>query len=403
MTAWCAAKRGHCADVHVALFAGGRWMKASMESNLMSRLSVALTPIAVAFLASEIGGQPGSGIAVDTRALWTVSSMSTKGDVVFGAVTGAAVTGADKVVIADGPNSRLVLLGAQETRYLGRKGSGPGEFSLPSWVGACRDMMHQQISVFSAAGAFVRRIFLQREGATPIAVATLACGAAGTLSLITRPAAPEKRGDAGSSPHREVRGDWYVFDQNGKTRVVGSVVVGEVSDTPGGNWLPRPLGAAGLLAVLPSAAVYGHSSSGMLVHQSLSTHQADTTYMRGATRPPTRAHVAAAIEGALAYSPAPLRQRMRPAISAISVPPVLPPFSALHSDAEGALWIVRSVPGDSQLRVDVHTRNGQLADVTIPGCSSLLGVGRFLLACLWENPDGDQEVRAFGVRRTAQR
>jgi hypothetical protein len=96
-----------------------------------------------------------------------------------------------------------------------------------------------------------------------------------------------------------------------------------------------------------------------------------------------------------------MRDGARKWVLAIPMPEKLPPFTGLFVDADGALWVVLSAPGDPDTRLRAYSPEGRvLGNLTIPVNLNVFEVGTNYVLGAREDADGEQFVSLYTYRRT---
>ncbi len=340
-------------------------------------------------------------ITVDQRPVLTIPGTRANGTPVFGRLAGATRLRNGQVVIGDGSGNVLRVFDAQgrQTATVGRPGQGPGEFALLRWVQQCTadsvfayDMMRKRVSVFTAAGAFVRQFqvpgmpscspygslaFFASQGETPPPAA----------ATVWRASAPLQLGDAHGSIVREI----------------GSIPAFEIA-AEGRGWLPRPGGAITSVAVGREVLAVCPTAAGALGVYRLAGNRVTSVPLDAPRRQPSRQNLERSVDAQIAFIPAgSMRDTMRQRLLRLPAPEFLPPCSQVLLDPSGAIWVRVSFPGDGATRFRIIGPSlTPLAEVTIAEELDVFEVGGDYLLAGGENPDGDTWVRLYRVRRAGR-
>lgn len=345
---------------------------------------------------------------VDAKPTLDIAATSTQA-VRFGSATGAAVLRDGGVAIADNLDGAIHLFDAagRHLRTIGRRGSGPGEFQLISWLGNCGadslfvwDFGLRRMSILSGSGQVVAQYTLplrSEDGAAPY---VLACSRKGAIVALQSPTRlpPPRAGEHGARGTAKL----IVMNSRGSVgRVLGEVATHEYAVDRSGALLPRPLGKATHVAISDSRVFVASGESPDIDVFTLGPGRAHSISLHATVRPATERHLSASITQLVAYANDPaIRERMMNLLREIRPPPHLPFYSGIFTDPAGYLWVSVSAPGDSTLRLHVYSPSGTLASlVELPVPLKVFEVGESYVLGHYEALSGEQHVAVFRVFR----
>lgn len=317
-----------------------------------------------------------------------------------------------RIVVLNTGNSSLAAYDARG-RFLytaGRKGQGPGEFEVPTWLGslpgdtlAVWDQRLKRLSFFSGDGTYVQ--------------ATSAPGAEGmfpkAMGLFRdRSVAVDPGPDvfAMMQGERGVRRDsvtLHRFARDGSHAGILAKYAGNevhVADRATGfAWNDVPFARQTYVAVAGERLYVGDSGSGVIT-----IHSPDGT-AAGSLRSPLApwriqsSDVAEYRRSRLAVIEDPERRReMEVTLDAAPVPELSPAFGALAVDPDGNVWIqAYPRPGEPTVPWAVLGPDGEpLARIAVPSPLQVLEVGRDYLLGLRRDELGIEKVEMYSVTRT---
>ena len=265
--------------------------------------------------------------------------------------TAATFFGNGEIAIADAHAHQILLVDSMGRflRAVGKKGSGPGEFQVPSWISACTpdslfvyDPMLRRVTVFNPDGAPVR-LFSWRPAPT-----WMSCGSG--IVAITAP-------DPGTlTPPIAFRS---------AEPVAGSLFFGKA-----GNSVPKQIGdvtiaQSGALAQMAQAAVgrtriyYGDGFNNRIDVYNRNGEKIRSFKLPVTPRSPSKTHVAAHIERQLqVFSDKMTKDQNREVLKRLPVHGNLPAYSRIIADNRDRLWAVTSFPGDSGTTILIVNERG---------------------------------------------
>ncbi len=317
------------------------------------------------------------------------------------------------VAVGDGSGGRVILFGpdGKLLRVIGRPGRGPGEFVGISWVGQCGrdsvfawDFAQQRVSVISATGELLRQARIPTDPTKTLQPFSLACSRSGVLGMLGWP-----------GPSKATIG---TFTRGSAPLTLVSTagnILHRLSDTWGpeftshcGGGVPRLLGKATHLALSRDFLFVATGDSASIEVFPIADAREGGVPARSIKLPlAPRAATDRQMEGAvaaapfLAFAPAgPAREGMRKCLLTVPLPDRAPPYSAIHADSAGTLWIQTSLAGDSTTRLLAVSPAGQrLGELVIPRSLTIFEIGTDFVLGLYDTPSGEQHVVLYRYRR----
>ena len=108
------------------------------------------------------------------------------------------------------------------------------------------------------------------------------------------------------------------------------------------------------------------------------------------------------VDQLVAYRKTLWRARFKQLFLDMPMPATLPPYSALLADRFGALWVVRSVPGDADLQLTAYSIDGRaLADVRLPRFLTVFEIGADYILGTYEDGASQPHVAVYTLRRAS--
>ncbi len=337
-----------------------------------------------------------------------ISAVGQDGQVVLEQPVGATRLSDGTIVVADAGAAALRFFAAsgRVLRTVGRRGGGPGEFQIISWLGQCGpdsvfiwDLAQRRMSVFSRAGDLVRTYPLPADGSAGPSPFVLACSRTGVFAFQPLPRNLRPSDPASSI----VRGSVavYLADANGR-------ITDSIAEMPGsemfvfrGGGGPRPLGKTTSLALSAERLFIGTADSALVEGYTLRGSRFPAVGLRIERRRPRAANQEAAVSMVAARVPPPVRDAVRQHMLGLALPEWLPPYSALLTDGEGVLWAVLSSPGDGITALRALTSDGRaLADVRVPVELTVHEIGRDYILGAAQDADGAPRIVLFRLRRS---
>jgi hypothetical protein len=325
----------------------------------------------------------------------------------LGMVVGAAVLSDGVIAVADAAEAsvRFFARDGSEVGRVGRLGRGPGEFQRISWMGQCGadslyvwDLTLRRLTLIGPDRRVAPQASVPQPGSVGAVPATLACSRQGAIAFLGRPAPP----GAERSRSRFLRVHGPLVSgrlSQSKLAILDTVPIAEVALTAN-NWFPRPLGRTTALAVGSSRIYLGTADSASFQVLELSGEPVVRVPVRGQPRRPDAEHLERSLSDLTGYLSGSLRDGFRKTLGEIPLVDFLPPYSALHTDPVGNVFVVTSIPGDSVTKIDSYSSDGaQLGRLQIPYDASVLEVGPAYLLASFTGIDGEPRVGLFAVSR----
>lgn len=346
---------------------------------------------------ARVAGDRLSVVAADSLPLAVIPSPSS-GAVIEGQVAGAVSLRDDLVAVASGgPSIQVFNRSGGLTRTIGRRGQGPGEFQMVSWLGACGgdslfayDLMGAgRVTVVDAAGKASRQFTLEGDPAV------FSCSHQGTFIVLSRYALNVEP----TETYRTATSTVTVTDRTGVARFrLGDVPAFDLVFV-NGSWFPRPLGRRATVAASARRLYVARVDAPVIDVYTLDGSRDTSIAVTVAPRVPTRRHVEHAVEEFLVFlPPGPMRNRMKERLTALDMPETLPPLSAIFVDPSDRLWVVLSAPGDTVTLLRVFGGNGRpIRDVRVPLGLRVMYVDRDYLVAGFEDEGGEPRIGVFAL------
>jgi hypothetical protein len=315
------------------------------------------------------------------------------------------------IVVLNTGNASLAAYDARG-RFLftaGRKGQGPGEFEVPTWLGrlegdtiAVWDQRLKRLSFFSGEGTYRRaQAVADADGMFP--------RAAGMFSDRSLALDPGPDVFAMMQGERGVRRDSitlqrFAADGSGAgvlARYAGNEV--HVADRPTGfAWNDVPFARQAYVAVAGERLYVGDSGTGQITVYSRQGVPSATLRSPLAPWRVQGADVAEYRKKQLEQIQDPERRReMQATLDAVPVPGVSPAFGGLAVDPDGNVWVqAYPHPADETVTWAVLGPDGaQLAEIRVPRPLQVMEVGRDYLLGLRRDELGVETLELYAVRR----
>jgi hypothetical protein len=276
-------------------------------------------------------------------------------------------------------------------RTLGHRGDGPGEFDAPASVMQCGrdsvfvwDYMHSRISVVDPAGR------IAREYDEAPNAADLTCTRSGVVAgflgpRVSRP--PNREGELLRAPL------WVSDTHPTEKRQIGDLPYAE----------NRPMGRRTRIAVTDDYLYVGASDSSKIYVYDLGGKRLRTIDVGVPPRHPTQHQYERAIDALVQpMSDASMRERSRRDLLKIPSPEWLPAYSGLFADPKGLLWVLTSVPGDSDTQLRAVSASGSvLGKVRVGRELRVFEVGINYVLGSYPDENGRTHVVAYRYHRPA--
>jgi hypothetical protein len=382
-------------------------------------LAPPLAPLA-APLATSGGGTLSAQATwtVDARPAIEIPGSAADGSLLFTTASWAAPMADGAVVITDGPEGQIKIVGADGAVRvtIGRRGGGPGEFRDLVWAAQCADSLYAwdsmtgQVSVFSLDGRYVRQFGVPDARSSRQA----ACGPGGRFAAMsmpeqTGPREADEKGKTNQGGEFEVhrmRASVLAADRGGaiSTRIAGvrwgEVIVGTLGPGGGRGALPRPLGGRTLFALAADALVVAESDSARVSWYGVDGTLRGRASVPRSSQAPTAADYERAIAPSMVGAPAAMMETIAAFARAVPPPATLPPLTGLALDPQGLAWVTTSPDGAPRTRLRAFASDGRaIATLEIPAPVTLFAVTRDLVLGRTENADGEHVVVAYRFRR----
>jgi hypothetical protein len=316
----------------------------------------------------------------------------------LGRIAGATFVDRD-LYLADASFHRIQQYSAAGAlvRSQGREGSGPGEFRMLEWIGACApdrvltyDLTARRFMVFDAA--LRHRQSFQVSG-TPFA---LSCNG-GMIAYLTlkRDAAPV------NAPHWFADAELYTMAIDGSGRERRSIVPAGDLVSLGGAWMQSPAGRQTSTIVDDDRVIVATGGSGGLRKIALRAVPEDTIPF--ASRPVTLGEdeMRGMAEDFLGrIGAAAVVRSVAADLLAAPKPRVDVHYRRAIAGASGEIWVQRSFRGQRGFVVDVLGPSGQSQGlIMLDKSGDLLAVGSDRFALLVRAESGDHVVEVYRVVR----
>ena len=359
---------------------------------------------------------PLSGLA--QTAAWTVDSTpalhlagtTPTGDVRFERAAGATRLSNGVIVIAEPTAGSLRYFdpSGRGIRTVGRRGTGPGEFRFISWLGQCAadtvfvwDFGQRRMTVVGPTGEVIRQYRVPPTPGSGPTPARLSCSREGAIAVIGRADALPQPDD--SKPFGTLTVPLALTDDRGSVRrSFGQINGYEWALQEEGNIIPRPLGRVTSVALGKDRLYVGTADSATVDVYALDGRRLAPLRVQTTRRPATQRHYDRAGDEAVAFvTNLDSRRGLRASFLRISMPKQLPPYSALFVDPEQLLWVVLSIGGDPDTRLQALRADGSVvANVRIPIGLTVFEVGSDYILGGYEDEDGEPHVALYRLHRS---
>lgn len=344
-------------------------------------------------------------VTVDQKPKMDIAATTVSGEIVIEYPVGGARLSNGTIVIADLMAGALKFFSptGQLVRTVGRRGSGPGEFMHPAWLGHCApdslfvwDLRLQRMSVITDAGITALRPDTARANLVASQPLTLACSRHGVFAY--QPFA---------------RNSGPVRSMPGVVRGSAPVIIGRIHGTPnamidgvaagelavfGGGAGPRPLGKQTSLAVSANRLYVGTADSAFVSVFSHDGQLVGVVSVGGSARKPTQANFESAVNEIVSSIHGGNAETVRKGLLAVPIPDRMPPYNALFTDEDDRLWIVLSRGGDVETKLRVLSATGvDLGDVRIPMAITVFEIGRDYILAKYDANNGEPHVALFEI------
>lgn len=309
------------------------------------------------------------------------------------------------IVVADWGNFQLRFFD-DEGGFLwgvGREGEGPGEFAGIAQLASCGadsviawDPWLRRASVFDVRGEYGRGVVLeapQQSGS----VYRWRCGTGGEIVLMGWP----RTDRIPQGVHRPPVPVALASVRDGRITVaLGEFPGDDRYGTPGGSG-PAVLGRRTLVAMGKGQAYVGTGDSYEVRGYGLDGALRVLVRRPEAVLPVTREDLARYRDGELRGVSDPNRHRsIERWLAELEFPQTFPAYAALHTDADGRLWVQRYPrPGEDGTEWAVFGTEGEwLGDVAMPVGLEVYEIGRDYVLGGWRDELGVNYVRRHEIR-----
>lgn len=332
-------------------------------------------------------------------------------DALFG-VTAATRLSDGRIAVANAGTQQVKLFGprGEHLASLGRRGSGPGEFQVPFWVGTHADSLLvwdaalERLTVFDSRGTLARSTqFPSIGGSFPSAIGTFGDG---TLLLAsgTDQAAARQEGAAWRGAAHLVR----ISPAGQIIDTVATVPSQERYSYPSRDGMGQtvedlPFGRRTVLAVRGDAVVFGTGNTYSIRQVDTAGRVRELVRKEWTPRPVTGADVRdywakMVTIGGRSRPDEAAAQRSR-----IPYPRTLPPYDALVLDARGALWVKDAQPpagwDDPDLWRVYSADGAPLATVELPARVRPQAIGDDWILATALDDAGQETIRLYRYTR----
>lgn len=375
--------------------------------HLPRTLSDALSGCVLAIACAAVTALPArtqatQAISVEPTPVAVIRGIS-RGDRVveeFGRVSGATFDRRDWLMVADASTGRIATFSpwGEQVRAAGRLGTGPGEYAMIEWIGKCTeaelvvfDLSQQRFTVLDESLSYVRSF---RLAAAPT---ELTCAPGGRVAFL------EVLRDSQPTGARQ----WSAVAALVTARLDGT---GEVSIgryragdllRVGPTWMSSPTGRrSSLSATARGISIADGSAAPVIIVDSLGQPLHEVRIRASAVRHDSATVREAAEQFMSRVTNAPLRETLTARLVAAPRTDAEVHYRRAIFDAEGALWLQRSIAGSGYLQVEVLDRSGRvLGSYRQRGDAELAAVGRNTVALLVTQPTGELTVELHRVSR----
>lgn len=289
----------------------------------------------------------------------------------------------------------------KQSRAVGRRGSGPGEFRSPTWMGRCAkdqlliwDPPARRLTALSLEGAVLSTARALTAGTSRQPVG-IACDSTGSIAFIAA------EWPSPTSTSSRLRADIAFLDSDsGPPRLVGSVDGSEFARSETGEWLPMPLGKQPHITSGGGRVFVGSGDSTDIQVFDGGGRRQGSLRLALSERKPSDANLAAAHEELAGPVTGSARAEVLSRLRALPSAKSLPGYTALRADDGGAIWLTLSSAGDDRTRVLVLSGNGvERARLALPPWRTLTDIGSDYLVTIARVPGEEPAVELYTLRR----
>ncbi len=337
--------------------------------------------------------------SVDAVPVVDIAGTAANGDLVFEYASGATRLPNGSIIIGDGTGASVRFFDAsgQPTRTVGREGAGPGEFRRVSWLGRCGadsvfvwDAMQNRMTVVDAASDVVRHYRVPADPTAGSPPATIQCSRTGVFAVHAFPLGMRPPSPTGESPH--YKAVLSLADADGRiSQALGEVAIME----------SRPLGKVTSIAMSADRLYVGTADSAFVDVLTLDGRYVTALPIHVPARSPTRRHYERAIEAQVIWlADRDERAAWKQRLLEIPMPEHVPAYAGLFTDSDGSLWVLLSLPGDSETWLRAIAPDGRvIADVYLPVDLRVFEVDRDYILGAYEEESGEPHVAMYRLHR----
>ena len=342
-----------------------------------------------------VGGS--TGLLYEPVLVLQIPGTAPNGDLTFGYAMAATRLSNGTVVIGDnlGPSVQYVDANGELVTTAGREGGGPGEFMGVSWLGQCGpdsvfvwDGRQNRMSVFDAQGEFVRQYQFPADASISARIGATRCSRSGVFALQGLPRRPSIPTPSG--PGEQYRTPLWLADALGHTmHELQDIAMGEL----------RPMGKFTGVALTSDHMYVGTADSAYVDVYGLDGVLTRVIAVGVQLRRPTEHHYERAIVAQVGGSGSTeFRRDWIERLSEIPMPDYMPPYTGVFATAEGTLWVLVSVPGDSTTKLRAFEPDGtMIRDVHLPPDLRVLEVGDDYFLGAYEDEEGEPFVVMYRI------
>ena len=367
-------------------------------------------PLILACLLPLAAGAQERPWSIDPKPMLTLGDANNEKAVLFGAgLEGATRLPNGNILVADrGEYSLKVFdMSGKLVKSLGRKGSGPGEFSYVADLWRCgKEIVVGDIenghrtTVFSTDLALKRSFRFGSVGnlSTPY---MSSCNAAGMFVHIGW----ENRADMKGGVFRS-RVPLWLSGVDSTARPAGDMLGSErwglVVDGKFRGTRPLPLGKQPVIAIGTDRFYTGSADTYTITMHDLTGRIIGTFSKPNVQLATTNADIERAVDMEAAGRSDDERARLRKSYDEMQLPKTVPAYLRMLVDSEGMVWVQDYPRGRSTWSTwTVFSREGlQLAEVQLPAHLTVFEIGRDYVLGRYVDPDEDiPEIRYYRLRR----
>ncbi len=361
-------------------------------------------------------------VRIDPKPILIVAATAEDGSARFGSAAWATRLATGAIAVADlaEANVRVIAADGGSARSLGQRGSGPGDYQRPLWIGRCAGDSIMVWDMGTARATFHAPTAEASAQPRTWTAAELrgsmytACSRTGAMAFLTAmrprndlpPIASGETPQGGQYAIVRMGATVRIVDAAGATRAelppmgFGEFITGRLTSTSGFGGFPRPLGNSTSYTFVGDRLVVASADSGDVVGYEVDGREAFRFRVPPTGKAAMPADYQRAMGPAFAMLPARGRESAVAFVTVVPPPVKVPPFWRVLGDPAGLIWLVVSAEGAAQTVLRTYTTAGvMVGEHTVPGAFSPFEVGRDYLLGRRENEDGEQEVVVLRVTR----